>query len=202
MSLTLIIIAFTVLISWMGFQNREVITKCKHWPYEESRSREFYRWVTSGFVHADWMHLGVNMFVLWSFGTAVERMFAVEFSFGSTFFLVFYLLGIVFAGLPGYFQHKNNPGFASIGASGAVSAVTFASILFSPNSNIYLYAAIPIKAWLFGILYLAFETYQGRRGGSNIDHAAHFWGAVFGLTLPSMLKPELLSNFLQAIIGG
>ncbi len=201
MSITLIIVAFTILISYLGFQNREVIIKMKHWPYEESRTREFYRWLTSGFVHADWMHLGVNMFVLWSFGTAVERQFAAEFGFGRTFYLVFYLLAVIFAGLPGYFQHKNNPSFASIGASGAVSAVTFASILFSPDSNIYLYAAIPIKAWLFGILYLAFETYASRRGGSNIDHAAHFWGAVFGLGLPVLLKPSLFPDFIQAIIG-
>ena len=202
MSITLIIIAFTVLISYMGFQNHEVIVKCKHWPYEEQRSREFYRWVTAGFVHADWLHLGVNMFVLWSFGTMVEQYFMLEFGFGRTFFLVFYILAIVFAGLPGYQQHKDNPSFASIGASGAVSAVTFASILFSPTSKIYFYAAIPVQAWIFGILYLAYESYQGRRGGTNIDHAAHFWGAIFGLTLPAMLKPSLIQEFLQAIIGG
>ena len=201
MSITLIIVAFTILISWMGFQNREVIIKCKHWPYEESRTKEFYRWVPAGFVHADWLHLGVNMFVLWSFGRVVEQIFTAEFGFGRTFFLVFYVLAIVFAGLPGYNQHKNNPSFASIGASGAVSSVLFASILFSPNSEIYLYAAIPIKAWIFGILYLAFETYQGRRGGDNIDHAAHFWGAVFGLTFPAMLKPSLIMDFVHAIVG-
>ena len=79
--------------------------------------------------------------------------------------------------------------------------VTFASILFSPTSDIYLYLAIPIKAWLFGLLYLAFETYQSRRGGTNIDHSAHFWGAIFGLMLPAALKPSLLTDFLAAIFG-
>ena len=99
MSLTLIIVAFTVLISYMGFQNRDVIIKCKHWPFEEKRTDEYYRWLTAGFVHADWTHLLVNMFVLWSFGQVVEAQFAYEFGFGRTFFLVFYLLAIIFAGL-------------------------------------------------------------------------------------------------------
>ncbi len=199
--MTLIIVAFTALVSWMGLQNREVIVKCKHWPWEERRTGEYYRWLTAGFVHADWMHLLVNMFVLWSFGQVVEQYFLAELGFGSVAYLGFYLLAIVFAGLPGFQQHKDNPSFASIGASGAVSAVTFASILFSPTSKIYFYAAIPMQAWLFGILYLAYETYQGRRGGTNIDHAAHFWGAIFGLTFPAVFHPELLKEFFEAIIG-
>ena len=68
--MTLLIIGFTVLVSFLGFQNRDVVIKMKHWPYEEARTGEYFRWLTAGFVHADWMHLGVNMFVLWSFGSA------------------------------------------------------------------------------------------------------------------------------------
>lgn len=200
--MTLIIIGFTVLVSILGFQNRDVIIKMKHWPYEEARTGEYFRWLTAGFVHADWMHLGVNMFVLWSFGTHVEADFEADFGWGKTFYLAFYLLAIVAAGLPGYRQHRDNPSFASIGASGAVSAVTFASILFSPTSNLYLYAALPIKAWIFGLLYLGYSTWASNNSRDNIDHSAHLWGAVFGLTLPIALKPELGARCLELIMGG
>jgi membrane associated rhomboid family serine protease len=202
MSITLIIIAFTCALSIWGFNNLDVFNKCKHYPYQEERHREFYRWLTSGFVHADYQHLLFNMFTLYFFGERVEHYFAVNLPLGMTFFLVFYLLGIAMACAPTFFEHRNNPRYAAIGASGAVSAVLFAAILFEPNNKIYLMIfPFGMPGWIFGILYLAYSQYASRNSNDNIGHTAHFYGALFGFILPIVLKPSLFSAFLAQLLG-
>jgi membrane associated rhomboid family serine protease len=202
LSITNIIIAFTCALSIWAFNNPDVLQKCKHYPFLEDRQKEFYRWLTAGFVHADAMHLGFNMFTLYSFGNLVERYFEALFPMGKTFYLLFYLLGIVMAGIPTYYKHRNNPSFASIGASGAVSAVLFAGILFVPNLKLnMMFIPIPITGWIFGILYLMYSQYASKNSTDNIDHEAHFYGAVFGFLLPIVLKPSLLPAFIAELVG-
>jgi membrane associated rhomboid family serine protease len=208
MSITILIIIATCLVSYLGFQNREVIEKCKNNPYLEANKGEYFRMLTGGFLHADWVHLGVNMFVLWSFGSIVENYFSLYFGLGATIYLVFYFVAIIAADIPGYFKHKDNPYFSSIGASGAVSAITFASILFSPTSQILIYGILPIPAWVFGGLYLAYTTWAERNKEDNVDHSAHFGGAVFGFFAPIVLDfaingsaNHFLTSFLGKIMG-
>jgi membrane associated rhomboid family serine protease len=201
-SITNLIIAFTCGLSIWAFSNPDVLQKCKHYPYLEERHKEFYRWLTAGFVHADYAHLAFNMITLYSFGNMVESYFAQLFPMGKSFYLVFYLLGIVLAGAPTFFKHRNNPTFASIGASGAVSAVLFAGILFVPNLKLnMMFIPIPITGWIFGILYLMYSQYASRNSQDNIDHEAHFYGAVFGFLLPIVLKPSLFGAFLAELLG-
>jgi membrane associated rhomboid family serine protease len=120
-------------------------------------------------------------------------------------YLVFYLIAIAAASAATYFKHKNHPGFASIGASGAVAAVLFAAILLNPTIGIgFMFIPIPIPGFIFGVLYLWYSSYASNKGGDNIDHAAHFYGAVFGFLFPLVLKPELFLSFiyqLQEYIG-
>jgi membrane associated rhomboid family serine protease len=202
MSITFIIILFTSGLSIWAFNNHDVLEKCKHYPYLENRYKEYYRWVTSGFVHADYQHLIFNMFTLYFFGEKVEHYFGVLFPMGMTFYLVFYLLGIAMACAPTFFEHRDNPRYAAIGASGAVSAVLFAAILFDPNSKIYLMIfPFGMPGWIFGILYLAYSQYASRNSNDNIGHTAHFYGAVFGFILPIILKPSLFSMFLAELMG-
>src|SRR6187401_2291696 len=127
LTITLLIILFTVLVSYQGFTNYHMVDRWKHYPYRESRSKEWYRILTSGFVHADWTHLLVNMFVLYSFGGLIENYIIADFGtqVGRVIFLVLYILNIIFANIPTYFKHKNNPSFSSIGASGTVSGIVF-----------------------------------------------------------------------------
>ncbi len=198
-SFTLMLVIGTCLISWMGFENREVIVKSKFWPFEIARKGEWSRFVTSGFVHADWVHLGFNMFALYSFGETVERYFSMNFSLGRSGYLLFYLAAIAFASLPGYARHKNYPGFASVGASGAVSAVVFAMILFQPSAGFLFYLVLPINAVIFGVLYLAYSSWAANHAQDGIDHSAHFWGAIFGFTTPIIFKPELGKAFLEQL---
>lgn len=198
MLLTYLIIGFTVAFSLWAFNNSDVFHKCKHWPYEEARSGEYYRWLTSGFLHGDNMHLLFNMITLYFFGRVVEQWFGVLFpGVGPLLFVFFYLISIVAASLGTYYKYRNVPGFASIGASGAVSAVLFAAILIAPTMSLrFMFIPIPIPGFVFGVFYLWYSSYAANRGGDGIDHSAHFYGAVFGFLFPLALKPALLLSFI------
>ncbi|MBC7777815.1 MAG: rhomboid family intramembrane serine protease [Phycisphaerae bacterium] len=198
MEINYIIIGFTCLISFMAFNNPYWTYKLKHWPYQEVRDGEYYRWLTSGFLHGDIMHLIFNMITLYYFGRTVEMWFTMVFpDFGGMFYLLFYLVAIVAASSATFFKYKESPGFASIGASGAVAAVLFASILILPTIKIYLFfIPIGIPGFIFGILYLWFSAYEAKRGQDNIDHTAHYYGAIFGFFFPILFEPRLVPLFI------
>lgn len=194
--MTYIIIAITVIVSFVCFSNRALFEKLALIPYMVAKNNQWYRLVTHGFVHADTMHLLINMFTFWSFGTYMEDLFAYI-GFGRASFLILYFGGMVVASLHDIIKQKNNPNYISIGASGAVSAVLFCSIFFEPWGKILLFAAIPIPGIVFGVLYLVYCQYMAKRAGDNINHNAHFYGAVFGFVFPLILKPSLLEVFLS-----
>ena len=203
MLLTHLLIGFTVLFSLWAFNNPDVFYKCKHWPYAEARQGEYYRWLTSGFLHGDYMHLMFNMITLYFFGVAVEKWFMLLFpGAGQWLFLIFYLIAIVAASLATYYRYRNTQHFASIGASGAVSAVLFAAILLQPTLSLRLmFIPIPIPGFIYGALYLYYSDYSAKRGGDGIDHVAHFYGAVFGFLFPLALRPSLILDFLAQLAG-
>ncbi len=203
MFITYLLIGITVLFSLWAFNNPDIMYKCKHWPYMEARQGEHYRWLTSGFLHADYLHLFFNMFTLYIFGNAVEYWFAETIPVvGQLMYLLYYLIAIVAASSATYFRYRNTQGFASIGASGAVSAVLFTAILLYPTMDLRLmFIPIPIPGFIFGILFLWFSSYAARRGGDGIDHVAHFYGAVFGFLFPLVLKPALFLGFLGQLAG-
>ncbi len=182
LNLNTFLIGITVISSFIGFQNQDYTLKYVFNPYTVKNNREFIRMFSSGFLHADWAHLFVNMFVLWSFGSYVEAVFKLYYgNMGMYFYGAFYLISIILSNIPGQIRNQNKPYYNALGASGAVSAVLFAAIVFDPFSELLLFAIIPITAWIFGILYLAYSVYMTKKGGDNIDHLAHFAGAVVGL---------------------
>lgn len=203
MLITYIIIAVTSIISFLCFNDRHLFIKLKHWPYEENRSGEYYRWLTSGLLHANPMHLIFNMVTLYFFGMGVEAWFQAEFpQAGGVLYLAFYLVAIVAASSATYFKFRNVPSFASIGASGAVAAVLFASILLDPMGQImFIFLPIPIRAFIFGILYLWYSAYEAKQSRDNIDHTAHYYGALFGFFFPIVLNPSLFGNFIREIMA-
>ncbi len=203
MPITYIIIGFTSLISFLAFNNQELFVKMKHWPYQEARDGEYYRWLTSGFLHADFMHLLFNMLTLFFFGPYVESWFASMFPrLGTTLFLIFYLVSIVAASVGTFYKFRNTSSFASIGASGAVAAVLFACIALNPTIGIrFILLPIPIPGFIFGVLYLWYSSYAANKGEDNIDHTAHFFGAVFGFFFPLLLQPSLFPSFFEQIVG-
>lgn len=152
-----------------------------------------------GFVHADWTHLIVNMFTFLSFGVYVENQF-VAWGFGSSSFLILYFGGMVAASVYDVWKYRNNQYYSSIGASGAVSAVLFTAIFLHPWDKIYFFAIVPIPGIVFGFIYLLYCQYMAKRDGDNINHNAHFYGAVFGLIFPVLLEPRLLQMFIQQLL--
>ena len=205
--ITIVLIAVTSVISVLAFYNRELFVKLQFNAYQIFHRREYYRLISHGFIHANWWHLFVNMFVLYMFGTYAEKRLAFLaandlLKYPLLIYMIFYLAAIVFASTISLVKHKDDVWYNSVGASGAVSAVVFFFIFFEPLEKLYLYfIPIGIPAILFGVLYLIYSQYMARRGGDNINHDAHFLGAVFGFVSPLFIDLHLFGDFLNKIFS-
>lgn len=200
--MTFILIFLTAVVSVVCFGNRRWFDSLAMIPYRVAHDRQWYRAVTYGFVHADYMHLIVNMFVLLSFGQYLERLFrayehAGTIASGYLAYGLLYFGGLIASVASDMARHRNDPRYVSIGASGAISAVVFASIFFNPWSKIYFFGILPIPGILFGALYVGYEQYLSRRGGDNVNHNAHLWGALYGFVFPLLLEPSLWHAFIR-----
>lgn len=195
LSHTIILIIITALISISAFSSERIYNDFIMYPPAVSRG-QYWRLVTSGFLHADYMHLIFNMLTLYFFGRIVEVIFFNR--FGSFAFILFYVLALAFSDLPTYIKHRNNTSYTSLGASGAVAAVLFSFIMLAPWETIYLFV-IPIPAIVFAVLYLLYSQYAARRGGDGINHDAHIWGAVFGIVTVLVLDHEALPRFIEQL---
>jgi membrane associated rhomboid family serine protease len=201
---TLIIVIITVLTSVAAFRRRELFYRLDLSPARVVHKKEYYRIFTHAFLHADYFHLGINMLVLYSFGSYIEVVFSqleaagVIFS-GPLSFILLYVSSIALASVSTVTRYRNNEAYSAVGASGAVSAIVFTYIFFAPLEKIYFYMVLPIPGILFGILYLVYSSYMGRRKSDNINHSAHFWGAVVGFVFPILLEPSLFMVFLDKL---
>ena len=201
LSITIVIVAVTVLVSWRAFNDRALLERLILWPPAVERRKQYDRLLGYGFVHADWMHLIFNMITLWSFGTAVERVFSEWIT--PVGYVLFYLSAIVVSILPTYITHRNDANYRSLGASGGVSAVLFAFILFDPWSTLIIFPIpVPIPAFLFAILYVGYSIWMDRRGRDNVNHSAHLWGAAYGVLFTLVLEPKVLSHFIGQLSPG
>ncbi|HJR73647.1 MAG TPA: rhomboid family intramembrane serine protease [Luteimonas sp.] len=197
-SLTTVIVAVTVVVSWLAFNNPRLVDRLILWPPAIDRGKQYDRLVTHGFIHADWMHLLFNMVTLWSFGATMERFYTQY--IGALGYVAFYLSAIVVAILPTYMRHRHDAGYRSLGASGAVSAVLFAFILLDPWSGIYLFLIpIPIPAFLFAALYVGYSIWMDKRGGDNVNHSAHLYGAAYGVMFTLIMEPRAAAHFVQKL---
>ena len=198
-SLTLVIVAVTVLVSWRAFNDHNLLERLILWPPAVERRKQYDRLLGYGFVHADWMHLLFNMITLWSFGTAVERAFSQMITPAG--YVLFYLSAIVVSILPTYISHRRDPNYRSLGASGGVSAVLFSFILFDPWSTLIIFPIpLPIPAFLVAVLYVGYSIWMDRRGGGNVNHSAHLWGAAYGVLFTVLLEPRILGHFVQTLL--
>lgn len=201
--ISIIIIIATVIISMIAFKNYSISESLNFNASRILQKKEYYRFVSHGFVHADWTHLLVNMFVFFSFGTYVENSFA-QFesqqliSSSELSFIFLYFGGLIVASIRSFLKYKNQPWYRSVGASGAVSAVLFTSIFLSPLEKIYFYGILPVPGIVFGILYLVYSSYMNRKSNDNINHDAHIWGAVYGFVFPLFLDLGLIGSFLNS----
>ena len=199
-SITIIIIIITVLISLSAFNNAEVYQKTLMNPFMIVRRKQYWRLITSGFIHGSYVHLGFNMFTFYFFGRLVEQVFIqLHGPAGGLVFVLFYLTALVISDLPTVWKHKDHVGYNSLGASGAVSAMVFASILYFPVEKIYLFAVIGIPGFILGAFYILYSYYQGKNMSDNINHDAHLYGAIYGLAFGILVYPPSVPSFFEQI---
>lgn len=190
---TLAIIIANVLFSMQGFKDYSFFNKYKFGIREVQRG-EYMRMITSGFLHADWQHLIFNMITLFFFADVV-----IAYA-GITHFVLVYIFSLVLGSLFALFFHRNEPYYTAVGASGAVTGILYASILFNPQMMIIVFV-IPMPAYIFGIGYLLYSIYGMKSRTDNIGHSAHFGGAVGGLIYALAYQPSLINREPLLIVG-
>lgn len=194
---TVTLILITVVISMLAFNQQKVMNRLLFWP-PAIRRGEYDRFIGHGFIHADGTHLLFNMITLFFFGSVIESFYRQYlFELG---FILFYMGGLIAAIIPSYLKHKNDSHWASLGASGAVSAVLFAYILFQPWKLIFVFF-IPVPAIIFAVLYVAYSIWSGKRGKGNVNHSAHLWGAAYGVLMTIILEPKIVPHFLNQLLN-
>lgn len=199
--MTIAIIIITSIISVIAFYNAELFNRLKFNAYAIKHQNQGWRFFTYGLVHADWIHLFINMFILYSFGKVVVEAYYYYFETkGYFFYLLLYIGGIVFSILADFGKHKDDIYYNAVGASGAVSAVLFASILLYPSGSVFIFPIpFPVPSIIFGVFYLVYSAVMARRGKGNIGHNAHFWGAVFGIAFTIAIKPRLVLGLIDQV---
>lgn len=206
MYLTLFLIVITSVISFLAFSNLDLFNKLKFNAYMVWHKKEYARLLSHSLVHSGWMHLIFNMYVLWMFGEMIEPTFSSPdffphtYKYGKVLYILMYVIAIPVATIPSLIKHKNNHYYNSVGASGAVSAVVFTTILLAPTMPLgIIFIPIQLPAYIFGLLYLAYTFYMSKKDKDNIAHDAHFAGSVFGLIFPIILNPSLIEHFIYQI---
>ncbi len=190
MSVTLLLITVNIMVSLAAFNMPRIMEIGMFMPYRAIRKNTWYELITSGFLHGGYIHLAFNMITLFFFAPVLER------SIGEIHFLILYFTGLLASSIPSLIRHKDNPSYATIGASGAVEAVLFAFIVIFPFEKIYLFLIpIGIPAILFGAIFVAYSIWAARKEG-KINHEAHVGGAAWGLIYMFAFVPNTIDHFL------
>ncbi len=176
MSLSTVIIVITGIVTYMGFDNHRIFEKYK-FSVAGIQAGEYYRFITGAFLHADWVHFLVNMFTLFFFGDYLVHYF------GQVIFLLIYFGGVFAGNYLTYYFHKRDLWYSAIGASAGVNAVVFAYVTLNPSKFIWLFAIIPVPAFIFALGYLWYTTKGTQDIHTRIGHKAHFGGAIAGVIL-------------------
>jgi membrane associated rhomboid family serine protease len=197
MSLTIIFIGITVALSLYAWNNQSIMNKWIMNPYSVQKYQEYYRFLTSGFLHADYGHLFFNMYSLYLFGGIVEPRFVYYFgeTQGGILYAALYLIGIIVANTPDFIKNKNNSHYNALGASGGVSSVIFSAILFEPVGLSIFF----MPAFVYAIAYSYYSYYMSKKNMDNIGHSAHLYGAAFGVAFTLILKPDLFLSCIAQI---
>jgi membrane associated rhomboid family serine protease len=202
MFITYALIGITVIVSMLAFNRPRMFAGLMMNPHKVKTQRQYFRFITSGFVHQDHMHLILNMVSLYFFGQVIEIVFGIVFEgWGGVYYIALYLLAIIASDLPSYFKHKDNPRYNSLGASGGVAAVIFSFIVFQPTEKICLFIALCMPGFILGTAYIIYSYYQGKKANDNINHDAHLYGAAFGFIFCVIMYPPSITNFFKQIMN-
>ena len=187
-----LIMALTIGLSLLGlFRSPRIIDMCLFRPYYFQRKKQYDTMILSGFVHADVGHLLFNMFTFYFFAFPMERFL------GTVPFVILYFFGLIISHTCTWYKHRNNAGYASLGASGAISAVLFAYISYFPTSTLMIIPIpVPIPAFLFAIGYVGYSYWASVQGKGRINHDAHLCGAISGLAFVAITDPGAFARLL------
>lgn len=201
MSINLLLLVSIGVVSYFAFSNNTLFNQLLFRPYTIVREQQWYRFLTSAWVHGGYFHLFVNLFVLYGFGNVLENYFTLWFEgAGKLLYLLLFLISVVLSHISTYVKNLDNYTYASVGASGGVSGVLFATILLEPLRNLYLFALIPIPGIVFGILYLIYSQRMASNSNDNINHEAHFYGALAGMLVLVIAKPAVVPAFFEQLL--
>ena len=196
-SFTVVVVVLTCLISLAAFNSSKILDDLIFWPPAISMRHQYYRFITCGFIHADFLHLLFNMVTLYFFGKGLELFYRGELGLQSYYYPILYFTALIASNIPSYIKRKDDYNYRSLGASGAVCAVMFAVIMIRPWETLYIYGKLPIPAILYAGLFLAFSIYMSKRGGDNVNHDAHLWGAAYGVLFTIAVHPAIVSTFIN-----
>ncbi len=202
MSINLLLVLSISIVSYISFNNSSLYNKLIFSPYIIARQKQFTRFITSAWLHADYMHLIINMIVLFSFGQFLESVMNSFFgNIGSLLYLILFLGAVIIAHIPSYMKEKDSYHYGSVGASGGTSGVLFATILLNPWQQLELFFFLPIPGIVFGILYLWYSQRMAQRAQDNINHSAHIFGALAGMLFLILMKPSVVPYFFEQLIS-
>ncbi|GGF35917.1 rhomboid family intramembrane serine protease [Echinicola rosea] len=201
LSATVLIIIITALSSFYAWKNYSFLSRSMFNPYLINERGQYDRFVLSGFIHKDGMHLLFNMITFYFFGRLVEQFLTYRFGamVGIVVFVAFYLAAIVIADIPTFLKHKNNPHYQALGASGGTAAAVFASIILMPMADICLFGLLCLPGFILGILFLGYSAIKSKQGNDSINHDAHLYGALFGIGFILVLSPESAVHFIDQV---
>jgi membrane associated rhomboid family serine protease len=196
--ITIGILILTSIISVAAFSNSKIMNTLIFWPPAVHMKHQYYRFATCGLIHANVAHLAFNMFSFYFFGRAVEVYYMGILGLEHYNYFILYAGAVIVANIPTYFKHRDDYNYRSLGASGGVCAVIFAYILMRPWDTIYI-IFFPAPAIAYAVLFLAYSVYMSKKGGDNVNHDAHFWGAAFGMLFTIAVRPGVLRLFLDQL---
>jgi membrane associated rhomboid family serine protease len=190
-----VIFVITIIVSlFCMLLDRKLLESLMLRPYDFARKRKLYTIITSGLIHADMGHLIFNMLTFFFFA------FYLEAATGHWQFALIYFVSMIVADIPSIIKNRNNDLYASLGASGAISAVVFSYILYNPLNKLYImFIPIGIPAVLYAVLYLIYCVWASKKQYDNVNHSAHFWGAMSGLLLTIILDFNVINVFISRI---
>lgn len=189
----LVIIGLTVLVSWQGWQNRELFDRLKFQMDAILEGKQYDRMITSAFLHADTMHLIFNMFAFYIFAPVVLSMFS------SLSFVLIYLVSILAGSVFTILFHGKEKWYTAVGASGGVSGVVFSAIMIYPDMPLRLifFPFFDFPAWAFALAYLGYSMFGMKSRHDNVGHAAHLGGSVAGIAVTLGMMPELINKLIS-----
>ncbi|TVP50096.1 MAG: rhomboid family intramembrane serine protease [Mongoliibacter sp.] len=201
LSATVVLIIITALTSYQAWKKPIMMERCMFTPYTIKHKGQWDRFVLSGFIHKDSMHLLFNMFTFYFFGRVIEMYLTYKLGtgLGIIVYVLFYIAAIVIADIPTYFKHNENSYYRALGASGGVAATVFASIILMPLSDICLFGLLCLPGFALGILFLIYSVVKAKKGDDGINHDAHLYGALFGIVFILIMSPQSALDFVEQI---